>query len=75
LRGDVRMELAKVTSLEAIREAQTAFSGEAERAGLGDESDVVALVGEIRRERARRDVRTKADPLNDMRSSRRREGG
>ena len=48
------MELAKVTSLEAIREAQTAFSGEAERAGLKDESDIVALVSEIRRERAKR---------------------
>ncbi|MDI9369359.1 MAG: AbrB/MazE/SpoVT family DNA-binding domain-containing protein [Synergistaceae bacterium] len=42
------------SSLEAIREAQAAFSGEAERAGLKDESDIVSLVSGIRRERAAR---------------------
>jgi AbrB family looped-hinge helix DNA binding protein len=35
----------------AIRRAQEAFSGEAERLGLRDEADVVALVKEVRRER------------------------
>ena len=39
------------SSMEALREAQAAFSGEAERAGLKSEDDVVALMKEFRRER------------------------
>jgi len=39
------------SSMEALREAQAAFSGEAERAGLKNEEDVVALMKELRRER------------------------
>lgn len=38
-------------TLAAIHEAQAAFAGEAERAGLKSEQDVVDLVSEIRRER------------------------
>ncbi len=37
-------------ALIALREAQSAFSGEAEKAGLRDEQDVVALIKELRRE-------------------------
>lgn len=40
------------SSMEALREAQAAFSGEAERAGLKDEEDVAALMKAFRRERA-----------------------
>ncbi len=39
------------SSMEALREAQAAFSGEAERAGLKSEDVVVALMKEFRRER------------------------
>jgi len=35
-------------SMEALKEAQAAFAGEAERAGLKNEDDVVAMVKEIR---------------------------
>jgi antitoxin PrlF len=45
--GKVVMENS---SLIALREIQQAFSGEAERLGLKDESDVVALVKEVRKE-------------------------
>ena len=38
-------------SLVAINRIQEAFEGEAERLGLTDEDDVVALVKDIRRER------------------------
>ena len=38
-------------TMSAIREAQDAFAGEAQRAGLATEQDVVQLVAEIRRER------------------------
>lgn len=38
-------------TLTAIRQAQAAFAGEAERAGIKDEQDVVDLVSEVRRER------------------------
>lgn len=38
------------SSLIALREIQQAFSGEAERLGLKDESDVAALVNEVRKE-------------------------
>ena len=37
------------SSMEALKEAQTAFSGEAERTGLKDENDVVAMMKEFRR--------------------------
>jgi antitoxin PrlF len=37
--------------MEALKEAQAAFSGEAERAGLKDENDVVAMMKEFRQER------------------------
>lgn len=39
------------SSMEALRKAQTAFAGEAERLGLKDEQDVVDLISEVRRER------------------------
>ena len=39
------------SSIEAWREAQAAFSGEATRLGLKNEQDVVDMVKEIRRER------------------------
>lgn len=38
-------------TMTAIYEAQAAFAGEAERAGLKDEQDVIDLVAEVRRER------------------------
>lgn len=38
------------STLIALREAQTAFVGEAERAGLRNEEDVVDLVKEIQKE-------------------------
>lgn len=37
--------------MEALKEAQAAFAGEAERAGLKDEDDVAAMMKEFRRER------------------------
>lgn len=39
------------SSMEALREAQLAFAGEAERVGLKTEEDVVALIKELREER------------------------
>lgn len=39
------------SSMEALREAQAAFAGEAERLGLQTEEDVVAMVKELRKER------------------------
>ena len=39
------------SSMEALRKAQAAFAGEAERLGLKDEQDVADLVNELRRER------------------------
>jgi len=38
-------------SMEALRKAQVAFAGEAQRVGLKDENDVVAMIKELRRER------------------------
>jgi AbrB family looped-hinge helix DNA binding protein len=38
-------------ALVAINKMQEAFAGEAERLGLKDENDVVAMVKEIRRDR------------------------
>ncbi len=35
-------------SMEALKEAQAAFAGEAQRAGLKNEDDIVAMVKEIR---------------------------
>jgi antitoxin PrlF len=40
------------SSMEALKEAQAAFSGEAERAGLKKEDDVVAMMKEFRKKRA-----------------------
>ena len=37
-------------SMEALRKAQEAFSGEAERIGLRDEQDVVKMISELRRD-------------------------
>ena len=37
-------------AMTALKEAQGAFSGEAERLGLRDEQDVVDMVKEVRRE-------------------------
>jgi len=42
------------SSLEALKEAQSAFAGEAERIGLKNEDDVVDMVKEIRRERTKK---------------------
>ncbi|MBQ3078346.1 MAG: AbrB/MazE/SpoVT family DNA-binding domain-containing protein [Clostridia bacterium] len=42
------------SSMEALRRAQAAFAGEAERLGLEDEQDVADLVAELRRERMER---------------------
>ena len=39
------------SSMEALREAQAAFAGEAERLGLETEEDVMAMVKELRKER------------------------
>jgi len=39
------------SSMEALREAQSAFAGEAERAGLKNEGDVNSMVKEIRQQR------------------------
>lgn len=39
------------SSMEALRKAQAAFAGEAERLGLDDGQDVADLVSELRRER------------------------
>ena len=39
------------SSMEALRKAQAAFSGEAERLGLENDQDIVDLVSELRRER------------------------
>lgn len=41
------------SSIEALRKAQAAFAGEAERLGLKDEQDVVDLISELRREQGR----------------------
>ncbi len=38
-------------SMEALRKAQAAFAGEAQRVGLKDENDVVAMTKELRRKR------------------------
>ncbi len=39
------------SSMEALRKAQAAFDGEAERLGLENEDDVAAMISELRRER------------------------
>ena len=39
------------SSMEALRTAQAAFAGEAERVGLKDEDDVAAMLADFRRER------------------------
>lgn len=38
------------SSMDALREAQRAFTGEAERLGLKDDDDVMAMIKEIREE-------------------------
>jgi len=38
-------------SMEALRKAQAAFAGEAQRVGLKDTNDVVAMIKELRCER------------------------
>lgn len=39
------------STMEAIQRAQAAFAGEAERAGLKDEEDVVEMLRQFRQER------------------------
>ena len=39
------------SSMEALRKVQDAFSGEAERLGLRDETDVANMISELREER------------------------
>lgn len=39
------------SSMEAVREAQLAFVGEAERVGLKTEEDVIEMMKELRKER------------------------
>ena len=38
------------SSMDALREAQRAFVGEAERVGLKDDNDVMAMIKELREE-------------------------
>lgn len=38
------------SSMDALRETQRAFAGEAERLGLKDEDDVMAMIKELREE-------------------------
>ena len=38
------------SSMDALREAQRAFAGEAERVGLRDDDDVMAMIKEFRKE-------------------------
>ena len=40
------------SSMEALRKAQEAFAGEAERLGLKDEDDVVRMIAEFREGKA-----------------------
>ncbi len=40
------------SSMEALKEAQAAFSGEAERLGLKNDDDVMAMIKDLREERA-----------------------
>ncbi len=39
------------SSMEALRKAQAAFAGEADRLGLRNEQDVADMISELRRER------------------------
>lgn len=39
------------SSMEALRQAQAAFAGEADRLGLRNEQDVAEVISELRRER------------------------
>jgi antitoxin PrlF len=39
------------SSIEVFKEAQAAFAGEAERTGLKNEDDVIAMMKDFRRER------------------------
>ena len=39
------------SSMEALRKAQAAFAGEADRLGLQNEQDVADMISELRRER------------------------
>ena len=39
------------SSMEALRQAQAAFAGEADRLGLRNEQDVADMISELRRER------------------------
>jgi AbrB family looped-hinge helix DNA binding protein len=41
------------SSMEALKEAQAAFSEEAERSGLKGEDDVIAMIKRLRRARAK----------------------
>ncbi len=38
------------SSMNALREAQMAFSGEAERVGIKDDNDIIEMINEIRRD-------------------------
>ena len=38
------------SSMDALREAQRAFAGEAERVGIKDDDDVMAMIKELREE-------------------------
>ena len=40
------------SSMDAFREAQRAFAGEAERVGIKDDDDVMAMIKELREEGA-----------------------
>lgn len=48
------------SSMEALREAQEAFRGEAERVGLQNEEDVVDMIKEMRIERMGETVANRA---------------
>lgn len=49
------------SSMDALREAQKAFAGEAERLGLNDDNDVMEMIKELREERVVKQLRIMLD--------------
>ena len=48
----IPVEIMVNSSMDAFREAQRAFVGEAERVGLKNDDDVMAMIKELREESA-----------------------
>lgn len=48
----IPVEIMVNSSMDAFREAQRAFAGEAERVGLKNDDDVMAMIKELREESA-----------------------